>query len=147
MTAQQYLSQLEILDIKIQQKRKEAYDLRLMALNTGSPVIEERVQTSPSGDGRQMAYVEEYLDLEEQIKAEEAEYVREKNKTINEIQSLDDKRYIQVLYLRYVPDPKLRRGLSLMEIARKINYSYSHTKKISFDAHKMFYEKFLNNTP
>ena len=77
MKAKEYLQQLQRLDTVINQKIKEVDDLRLKSRSVGSiDYSKERVQTSPSGDAPFVKLIGRIIDLEEEINAEIAEYLK-----------------------------------------------------------------------
>lgn len=119
MTAKEYLSQLRLLDIKINQKIKEAEELKALAFNAGALSAEgEKVQTSLSGSSRQCDMIEKYVDLQAEIDSEIDRYVDLKHKIINEIHQLSDPRYVEVLHRRYVDGEKFEK------ISVDMNYGY-----------------------
>lgn len=139
MTAKEYLSQLRLLDIKINQKIKEAEELKALAFNTGAISAEgEKVQTSLSGSGRQYDTIEKYADLQAEIDSEIDRYVDLKHKIINEIHQLSDPRYVEILHRRYVDGEKFEK------ISVDMNYDYKWTCKLHGKALLVFEE--MKNT-
>ena len=125
MTAKEYLSGLRLLNIKIKHKLQEAEELRSLAFGTASLNSDsERVQTSPSGDGRQIILVNRYVDLEAEIQALVDKYVVMKDEIINRIHQLEDARYVEVLFKRYVE------GKTMRQIAEEMDYEYTSIYKI-----------------
>lgn len=151
MTAKEYLSQLQTLDIKINQKIKEAEELKALAFTAGAiGALEDRVQTSPSGESRQLVAIEKYVDMQREIEAEIDSYTELKHKIINEIHQLENPRYIKLLNLRYVPDieGRVKRLEEIAEIMKKSNgeeYSYEHIRDLHGQALKDFSEKILKS--
>ena len=149
MTAKEYLSQLRLLDIKINQKIKEAEELKALAFNAGALSAEgERVQTSLSGSSRQCDMIEKYVDLQVEIDSEIDKYVDLKHKIINEIHQLSDPRYVELLNLRYVPDKegRVKRLEDIAVVMKKSNggeYSYQRIRELHGYALKAFGEKIL----
>lgn len=125
MKAKEYLQQLRKLDTVIQQKKTELANLRETLTSVSSPKIsEEKV----SGDNLGGAGFEDTIanidELEQEITWELGKFVALKHKIINEIHTLDNGVYIQLLYKRYIEFK------SLEQIAVEVNYSYSHIKKM-----------------
>lgn len=83
----------------------------------------ERVQTSPSADSIPNEVIRR-AELEADISRKIERFLQLKHKIINEIQSLDNAVYVNILYKRYVEYK------SLDEIAEKMNYSYVHMKRL-----------------
>lgn len=124
MTAKQYLGQIRILDIKIRQRQREAAELKLAATCTGSISAQgEKVQTSPSGD-KLLNVVAKYVDLEAETQDMIDVMQKRRHKIISEIQSLEDSRYVEILYKRYVEFK------SFDLIAVEMKYEYKWTCKL-----------------
>lgn len=142
MKAKDYLKRLKRLDTIIRQKQQEITDLRLTASSTGGfDYSKERVQSSPSGDAPFVRPVLKIIELEQQINAEIDKFIAEKHKIINEIQSLKNSDYINLLYKRYVEYK------SLEQICVEMNFSYDYIKHLHGYALQCFEDKFLNSTP
>ena len=124
MTAKQYLSRIRILDIKINNKMSELSMLKSKSTSLQAVVInDDKVQTSPALD-RLGNDVSDILELEEEIHKEIKTYNDLKHKIINEIHSLNNRLYIEILYKRYVEFK------SLEEIAVEMNYSYDRVRHL-----------------
>ena len=121
-TPKEYLRQLRTAEIKIEQKEEELERLKssLESISTGTD--SERVQTTPRD--RISEEVTHIVDLEEEINADLGALLMLRNKIINEIQSMDNPVYINILYKRYVEYK------SLEEIAVEMSYSYIHIKRL-----------------
>lgn len=124
MKAKEYLQQLKLLDVKIDQKLKQVGDLRQMAQATGAlDYSKDRVQTSTSGDSMSNAVIR-YLSLEEEVDQQIDQFVDLKNQIINQIQALKDVNYVQVLFKRYVE----YKGLEV--IAVEMGYTYPYVREL-----------------
>lgn len=121
-TPKEYLRQLRTAEIKIEQKEEELERLKasLESISTGTDG--ERVQTTPRD--KVSEEVPQMVDLEEEINADLGALLMLRNKIINEIQSMDNPIYINILYKRYV------QYKSLEEIAVEMSYSYIHIKRL-----------------
>lgn len=143
MKAKEYLQQLQRLDTVINQKIKEVDDLRLKSRSVGSiDYSKERVQTSPSGDAPFVKLIRRIIDLEEEINAEIDAFVDEKHKIINQIQGLQNSKYIEVLYKHYVEFKRLE------VVAVEMNFTYQYVVELHGYALKDFqttYENLLNS--
>ncbi len=141
MTAKEYLQQLKRLDIAINQKTRELDDLRSKSrIVKGIDYSKDRVQTSSSGDAPFVKLIERIADLEKEIDTEINEFVDEKHKIINQIQSLKNANHSRLLYERYVEYK------SLEQICDDMKFSHAYIKHMHGDALQNF-EKFLNSTP
>lgn len=138
MTAKEYLRQLKNLEVKIAQRRLERDSLLSDAMGNGSPRLSrDKVQTSISGDtmGDKLA---EAADIQHEVDWLINRLIAERHRIIGEIHTLNDARYIQILYLHYVEGKRLE---DVADIMRKPNgrpYSYDHIASL----HGMALQKF-----
>lgn len=122
MKAKEYLQQLQRLDTVINQKIREADDLRLKSCSTGSiDYSKDRVQKSTSGDAPFVKMIGKIIDLEAEINAEIDKYCNDKHRIINQIQGLQTVNHINLLYKRYVEFKKFE------TIAVEMNFTYQYT--------------------
>jgi len=149
MTAKEYLSQIRLLNLKIDQKMEEKADLMSRAMGNHSPVLsKDKVQSSISGD-KMSNTIDRYVDLEKEIDDLIDRYVDKRDMIINQIHQLEDPRYVELLQLKYVG----RRGgdgrmhyMRLEEIAcimkkpSGMPYTYGHIKSLHGEALKQFAE-------
>ncbi len=137
MTAKKYLQKLKILDAKINQKQMQVNELRMLATSTkGMRTDEEKAHACVSGDTLSNMVVK-YISLENDINKDIEKFINKKNNIINQIQDLDDARYIQVLYKRYIEFK------SLELIAVEMGYSYDSIRHIHGHALWVFEAKYL----
>lgn len=135
MNTQKYLHQVKILDTKIKQKQEQYKQLYESARSVSAIRYDkEPVQTSRTGDALEKSVIR-YLELEEEIKNEIINFQETKQKIINEIHKLNDNRFINLLYKRYVEYK------SLILIAKEMNYSYIHIKELHKNSLKAFEKK------
>lgn len=118
----EYLRQLRRLELYIEQRQEELNRLRELI---GCHAIDygDRVQTSPSADSIPNEVIRR-AELEADISRKIERFLQLKHKIINEIQSLDNAVYVNILHKRYVEYK------SLEEIAVEMNYSYIHIKRL-----------------
>ena len=132
MTVKEYLNQIKLLDMKIDQRIQEAAELRMIAFGIRSPDLNgERVQISPDPDAKSII-IHRYIQMEEQINRMIDEFVDEKHKIIGEIQQIEDPRYSKLLYLRYV------KYMSIQEISEAMHYGYEYTCRLHGRALRAF---------
>lgn len=142
MKAKDYLLQVSVLNVKIDQKQMQYEELLQTATSTGAIRYDkERVQTSLSGDSTS-SIVCKYIDLQKEINADIDHYVDVKNRIINEIHALSDIKFIKLLYMRYIEEKRLE------QIAVELNYSYQYVRELHgyalnafTDAHPEIFEK------
>lgn len=137
MNVKQYLGQIKRLDDRIYRRVHQVEELRNKAIMISSvDTSRDRIQSSPSGDN--MRYVEKYVDMMRGLNELIDNYTHIKNKIIGEIESLNNEKYSEVLYYRYVE------YLIFPEIADRMNYSKDYVWKIHRKALKEF-ERTVND--
>ena len=126
MTSKEYLRQLKNLEVKIEQRRRERDRLLSDAMCNGSPrLTPDKVQTSISGDtmGDKLA---EAADIQREVEWLINRLIADRHRIIGEIHTLNDARYIQILYLHYVDGKKLEDVAEIMVKTNGKHYSYDH---------------------
>lgn len=142
MTAKEYLQRLESLDIKIKQKKRELEMLRTeTACVNGIDYTKTRVQTSKNLGAAYESAIEKIIEIEEEISREIKEYIHEMHKIINLIHKLKDKRYISLLYKRYVEFKQLE------VIAKEMGYAYEWVRELHGQAVQSFSDLMKTELP
>lgn len=121
-SSKKYLRQIRLFDICIRQKEAELAAMRSEIENMSAAVTGERVQTSAKD--KMSEKVSHIVDLEAQIIQDKEKFLHMKDRIINEIQSLNNAVYVDILYKRYVEYMRLE------EIAVKLNYSYDWARHL-----------------
>ena len=135
VNTQRYLCQIKILDTKIKQKQEQYNQLYESTHSVGAVRYDrEPVQTSRTNDAIERSIIR-YLELEEEIKDETLNLQKTKHKIINEIQELDDDRFINLLYKKYVEYKPMNM------IAEEMCYSYDYVKELHRNSLKAFEDK------
>ena len=123
MKVKDYLKQVEMLDVKIDQRIKQIDDLRQMAVaGKGIDYSKDKIQTSVSGDAISETVIK-YIELENELNKQIDEFVDLKNKIINEVQSLEDVEHVKLLYKRYIE----YKSLKVIAVEMKYTYAYART--------------------
>lgn len=139
MTAKAYLQQIYWLHSNIIKKSQQLDELR--ADTMGYKAIDyaaDRVQSTPTD--RMANVVGRYTDLENIVRGMIDEYYYKKDFIINQIISLEDPRYRDILHARYVEFK------SLKKIAHEMHYEYKWACALHGRALNAFADKYLNNT-
>lgn len=127
LTARQYLEQLQMIDIQINQDIERLSEMKQTALSTGAiDYSRERVQTSPVGD-KIGTDVTRYMTFNDEINAEIDRFVDAKEQIIKEIRELRDFYYVQVLFKVYVQFKSLK--ITAQEMKRSYNFVLDMHKK------------------
>lgn len=138
MRAQEYLEQIQALQTRIDQKRTLVASLKDKARGLkGTDTEGIRVQSSKVGDSMQRM-VDAYLDKEQELQDMILELEFAKTQIAEEIQSLDDNRFVSLLFKKYVENK------TLLRISREMHYSYDHVKRLHGWALNDFEHKVLN---
>ena len=120
--ADQYLSELEALRIKTAQREKELRRLQKTAGLFQNKRLAEK----------ELLQLEQ---LEEKVLKCKTTFAVEEEKRISQIQELDNPKYVDILYLRYVEN------MPLNQIAGEMCYAYDYTRKLLGHAQRAFETK------
>ena len=132
MTTRKYLKQIQLLQIRIAQWKREAERLRSEAFSLGSPGFDaDPVQVSKTGSVLERK-VTEYLDMMAKIDKRIIQLSKMRDRLIHQIQQMDNPQYMQVLYLRYVECRRIR------DIAQEMNFSDDWIRHLLDKAEKAF---------
>lgn len=137
MTTNEYLGQIKRLDKLIKYKLRDLAELRAMSTSVSAPIKEVNVQTSGDKDrlGNTIAKI---VDLETQINAMIDKYIDKKALIVSQIEQIENPKYYEVLYLRYV-------GNATVEcVASDLGYTPVHTRRLLKLAIIEFENKFCN---
>lgn len=138
MTAKEYLRQIQCIKYKIELIESEIQELRENLTAIGGAPDGERVQTSSNGDTLPNR-IGRILEKEEKRKRLLYAYTEKREIIIDQILALQDKRYVEILYKRYIE------GKRLEQIACECNYSYDHIRRIHGQALQAFTKIFLKH--
>ena len=120
--------QIEILSVKIEQKKQRAKEYRDLALCSGGfDYSKERVQTSNLG-GQIEDRIIRYVSLESEITENIFMLQQMKDKITGEIHNLNNSDYIILLYKRYVECK------TLGQISKDMHYSYDRIRHMHVNA-------------
>lgn len=138
MNAKEYLEQLQKMDVAINQNIAWLYELKNTRKELkGVNYTSQKVKTSKSHRADFEKTILIIMDMEQNINDSIDKFVEQKNEIIKQIQSLDNHKYVQVLYKKYVEYKRLE------EIAIEMHYSYQYIKEI----HKKALQEFKKNIP
>ena len=138
--AKEYLRQVRRMDIQIDNMQATLGALRIKAESIGSFDYEKpRVKSSSSGDELLMK-VAAVADYEKKIDRAVDRYIDFRQKVTEQINSLEDERYIVLLSRMYLEYGKYRAKLE--KVAESMNYSYDHMRRLHGEALMAFEEKY-----
>lgn len=142
MTAKEYLKQIEALDIKIRQKQDQLDCLKETAGGNAAiryDKLNVQITVAPDMMERNVLHM---VELEEKIWADKLKMETLKDQIIDQIQSLEDERYIDLLFRRYVKYQKFE------QIALDMSYDYVYIRELHGEALGAFeqeYKDILHN--
>ena len=126
------------MDVAINQNIAWLYELKNIRKELkGVNYTSQKVKTSKSNRADFEKTLLIIMDMEQNINDSIDKFVDQKNEIIKQIQSLDNHKYVQVLYKKYVEYKRLE------EIAIEMYYSYQYIKEI----HKKALQEFKKNIP
>ena len=131
MTVKEYLRQIHCIEYKIRLIESEITEMRANLTAIGGAPEGERVQTSKTGD-TMPDRLSRVIEKEEKRKRLLIEYTETREKIIDQILSMTDRRHVELLYKRYVENKRLE------QIACECNYSYTHIKRMHGQALQEF---------
>ena len=138
MTAQEYLQQIENLEISIRQDIELLNRLKNNVCGSGAiDYSADRVQTSTTGDSL-CKTITNYVDFEKRIEQKRKKFDKITYKIMGEIRVLHNKNYIQILFKVYV------QYKSLSQTAKEMNMSYNYATSQHRKALKAFQELHKN---
>lgn len=135
MTTKEYLSQVRIIDKRINRKTDEVNRLKQLAVSIGLDMTKERVQTSGSKDrvGNSAASI---VDAQNDAMRYIDDCIRLRTTIVNQINSLDKPIYSDILYLRFI------KGMKHKDIAEELSYSLIHIRHMQTEALTAFEDRF-----
>lgn len=138
MTAKEYLNRIRMLDFQIRKKKEQLDNLKaLRGTVRGFDYSGVKVQTSPHGDETINKAVE-IMELENELTNKMLAFEKSRNEIMEEIASLKNEYYIEVLTMRYCD------LYSLEQIAVTMRLSFDRTAHIHLEALDSFQKKVLD---
>lgn len=137
MTAQEYLQQVRLKSAAIDNLKREKEEIRQILYSIGGNISNERVQTSRNVDkfGTLYGRIDE---KEKQIDDKIWEFIEFKLKVSEEINSLRDTRFVNLLYMKYIQFKRWD------EIADTMEYSTRYVQKLHGYALEEFQKKYIH---
>lgn len=138
MTAKEYLSEVQTLQTIIEQKKERIREIRESVLSVRSVRYDlEKVQGGGNVD-RIGEAVAKMVDLEKQVENDLLNLMYRKHEVIGQIHALDNYRYIQVLYKRYIEFK------SLQTIATEMDLTDQYVREMHPKAVEAFESKYID---
>lgn len=136
MTAKEQLKQIKRLDTHINHKMKELeqYKNSILAVK-GLDYSADKIQVSQKSDAPFVNALVKLTEMSQKIDSQIDEFVDLKHKIIEKIHKLDDIRYAEILFARYVEYK------SFEQIAVDMAYSYEYVLKLHGNALIAFQKK------
>lgn len=119
-----YLQKLKNLNVKIEQKKLQLEDLKSKMESVGAIRYDGvRVKNSNPVSSVEKLTIR-YVDLEAEISQDIMKFQEMKDRIINEIHQIEDSRYVEILFKRYVEYKTYEL------IAVEMNYSYDYVRTL-----------------
>ena len=142
MKPKTYLSEIHRLKRMTQRLEHKIETLRNRAEGLkGITYDKDKVQTSPANAIEEA--VVELVDLETRLVEVSHRYAEAARIRTDQILDMDDPRYAELLFLRYVDDGKDGKGNTLADVADMMNYSLDWTFRLHGMALQAFGNKYL----
>jgi DNA-directed RNA polymerase specialized sigma subunit len=138
MKAKGYLDQLQVLELRIEQKKEMLENMRLQAESCGAIRYDkDKVQNSICGSPLEEQVIRR-VDFEQKLNKEIARFAEVREIIIGQIQGLDNIKHIQILFKLYVQYKTLK------ESAEEMDLSYSYILELHKKALKNFDATYKN---
>ena len=125
MEAKAYLRQLKRLDVCIKQKQQECDELRAAACSIGATdYSKDKVLSSVDNEASFTKTIHRLEALMDEVNNQIDTYVDLKHKIINQIQQLQNPKFIEILFKHYVEDKRLE------QVAVEMNYTYQYVVEL-----------------
>lgn len=141
MTPKEYLSQVAMLNHRIEIKNKQLEDARRRLLSSrGLQYDKERVQNTPRMDPVGDSVIR-FRELEIRIREMTDRYIAQRDMITDQINSMNDDAFIRILSMRYIDNLKFK------SIAHKMGYTEQYVIVLHGKALQAFgeqYQEYLN---
>ena len=138
MTAKEYLSEVQTLQTMIEQKQETIKQIwESITTVHGLQYDREKVQGGKQTD-RIEESVAKIVDLEKEAEADIVNLIHKKHEIITQIHALDNYRYIQLLFKRYIEFKKFQ------TVAEEMNLTDQYVKEMHPKALKAFEKQHQN---
>lgn len=134
-TAKEYLARLRNADLKIEARRLEIEQLKILATCSGGLNTDQvNVKSSKAADSMAKKVID-FVDKEAELKKDIERLIELRHQIIDMIFKLEDVRYIEVLFKRYVQYKRFE------QIACEMSFSYDRARHIHIEALRAFETK------
>lgn len=138
MNAKEYLRQIELLEIKIRQKEDQLECLKATAGGAAAIRYDKlNVQITVAPDMMERNVLQ-MVELQDKIFEDRCRMEHLKDQIIDQIQALDDERYVDLLFRRYVKFQKFE------QIALDMSYDYVYIRELHGEALGAFETQYHN---
>lgn len=138
MKAKEYLRQIKKNEEKIRQLENQLESVKL-SMDEVSSIAADRVHVRSSKADPVVNQIIKLNGIAEDVIKRKVRHEAQKNKIIQQIQSMEDDRHVKILSLRYID------GLSLEDIAGVLGYEYQTVCNYHSDALSRFTALFLRD--
>lgn len=137
MTAKEYLEQIQVFEYKIEQMEKELACLEETAGGASAIRYDKlHIQQSVVIDSLERAVIR-VTEKKDKIFEAKCNLATLRAEIVEQIQEIDDIRYMRILYARYVEHKKFD------EIAKEVRYDYDYVRVLHGEALGYFETRYL----
>ncbi len=137
MTVEEYLGQVQGIDVKIGQDLQTLKELKMLTLGMKSASDYSSPAVQSSGDGGAFTHLlDRIADLEAEIDRKTDAYIDTKNRIIDEIQSLPSTQSVDILYEIYIS------GKTVKDYAQERHYAREYAYALKKAALTEFMQKY-----
>jgi len=122
MTAKEYLKQIRIISAKIDNLKMEIVDIESKLGVQG--ISYDKIPSTPNGEDHRSKYIYKLIELRDKYLDECRTLAEKREEIIHTIHKIDDIRFQQVLYYRYV------QGKTFEDISDLMGYSLVHIHRL-----------------
>ena len=134
-TAKEYLARLRNADLKIEARRLKIEQLKILAACSGGLNTDKvNVKSSKAADSMAKKVID-FVDKEAELKKDIERLIELRHQIIDMIFKLEDVRYIEVLFKRYVQYKRFE------QIACEMSFSYDRARHLHIEALRAFETK------
>lgn len=137
MTAKEYLSELQLMKIKIGQLKEQKQMYLDMAMSITAPISTVKVQSSSTVD-RMADNVAKAASMDSAIETEIESFWYRQHEIIKQIQSLNNVHYIRLLFKIYV------QGKTIKEASDEMGMTYQYIRGLHKKALMAFEEMYAD---
>lgn len=145
MTAKEYLLQLKRIMDRIENIEEQKEHIMSVVGIKAIDYTADKVRSSSDSD-RMTSAIAKCIEIEKELCEEKEHYIKIYRRIMQQINSLDDQRYVDILRLRYAEGKRLEEISCIMRKTNGEVYNYDYIKQLHGWALESFSRKYQNLT-